>query len=118
MTFIESITTCFKKSFSIKGRACRSEFWWFQLLYSASYLIIIVTADTFESLSFFFIGILIITIIPLLTATIRRLHDVDKSGFFIFWSIVPIIGSFIVLFALMPEGTKGKNQFGKNPLKK
>ena len=118
MTLIESITACFKKTFSIKGRACRSEFWWFQLLYTASYIIIIMTGDTFESLSFFFLGILIITIIPLLTATIRRLHDVDKSGFFLFWSIVPIIGSFIVLFVLIPEGTKGKNRFGKNPLSK
>jgi len=124
MTFIESITTCFKKSFTIKGRACRSEYWWFQLLWSVCYFLLLLLSPAAEgsaiidAVFWMIVGVMIISIIPLFTAAIRRLHDVDKSGAFLFFSIIPFIGSIIVLVALIPEGTKGKNYYGKNPLRK
>ena len=55
---------------------------------------------------------------PYIAVTARRLHDIDKSGFFILIALIPFIGSLILLFILITEGTKGKNRFGKNPLKK
>ena len=47
----------------------------------------------------------------------RRLHDTNRSGFFSLISFIPIIGSLVLLFFLIPEGTKGKNRFGPDPLK-
>ena len=41
MSFTESLYTCFKKTFVYQGRASRSEYWWFQLLFSICYLILI-----------------------------------------------------------------------------
>ena len=113
MTFVESITICFKKYFVIQGRASKSEFWWFQLLWTSS--MFIITFVNSDPVSFFFIGIIVISVIPLFTVGVRRLHDTGKSGFYYLWSLVPFVGSLIVLAFMLGDGTKGKNLYGKNP---
>ena len=117
MTFGESVSTCFKKYFVIKGRASKSEFWWLQLLWFASILIMTIFEGS-EPVLYFFVGIIIIIFIPLFTAGIRRLHDTGKSGFYVLWSLIPFIGGLIVLAFMLGEATKGRNQYGDNPLKK
>ena len=117
MTFTESISTCFRKYFVIQGRASKSEFWWFQLLWTASFFIMFIFEGS-EPVTYFFVGIIIIIFIPLFTVGVRRLHDTGKSGFYYFWSLVPFIGSLIVLAFMLGDGTKGRNQYGDNPLKK
>ena len=115
MTFGESISTCFSKYFVFQGRASRSEYWWFQLLLTPSYLI----STLFENeISYIFLGITLITLIPAISAGVRRLHDTNRSGFFLLISFIPFVGSLILLFFLIPEGTKGKNQYGPDPLKR
>ena len=122
MNFSESIKVCFKKIFTIKGRASRSEYWWFHLMWVICYVILLLTADQASQFAYALywmtVGVLVISIIPLFTASIRRLHDCNKSGAYLFFSFIPFIGSLIVIFMLIPEGTKGKNRFGKNPLSK
>ena len=115
MTFGESVTTCLKKYFVFEGRASRSEYWWFQLIVTPSYFI-----STFieNEVSYIFLGITLFTLIPAISAGVRRLHDTNRSGFFLLISFIPFIGGLILLFFLIPEGTKGKNRFGPNPLKK
>ena len=117
MTFGESISTCFKKYLVIQGRASKSEFWWFQLLWSASFFIMFIFEGS-EPVLYFFYGIIVIIFIPLFTVGVRRLHDTGKSGLYYFWSLVPFIGSLIVLAFMLGDGTKGRNQYGDNPLKK
>ena len=117
MTFGESISTCFKKYFVIQGRASKSEFWWLQLVWFACFLIPLIFEGS-QPVEYFFIGIVVIIFIPLFTVGIRRLHDTGKSGFYYFWSLVPFVGSLIVLAFMLGDGTKGRNQYGDNPLKK
>lgn len=115
MTFGESVSTCLKKYFVFKGRASRSEYWWFQLIVSPSYFI----STVFENdISYIFLGITLFTLIPAISAGVRRLHDTNRSGFFVLISFIPLIGGLILLFFLIPEGTKGKNRFGSDPLKR
>ena len=115
MTFGESVSTCLKKYFVFKGRASRSEYWWFQLIVSPSYFI----STVFENdISYIFLGITLFTLIPAISAGVRRLHDTNRSGFFLLISFIPFIGGLILLFFLIPEGTKGKNRFGSDPLKR
>ena len=115
MTFTESVSTCLKKYFVFEGRASRSEYWWFQLIVSPSYFISEVLDN---EISFFFLGITLFTLIPAISAGVRRLHDTNRSGFFILISFIPFIGGLVLLFLLIPEGTRGKNKFGPDPLKK
>ena len=115
MTFGESISVCLKKYFVFEGRASRSEYWWFQLIVSPSYFISEVLDN---EISFFFLGITLFTLIPAISAGVRRLHDTNKSGFFLLISFIPFIGGLVLLFLLIIAGTKGKNRFGPDPLKK
>ena len=115
MTFTESVSTCLKKYFVFEGRASRSEYWWFQLIVSPSYFISEVLDN---EISFFFLGITLFTLIPAISAGVRRLHDTNKSGFFLLISFIPFIGGLVLLFLLIPVGTKGKNRFGPDPLKR
>ena len=116
MTLGESISTCFKKYFVMEGRASKSEFWWFQLIWSSCFIISFI----FESatVSYFLFGIIIMIFIPLFTVGVRRLHDTGKSGVHYLWGLVPFIGSLIILALMLGDGAKGKNQYGKNPLTK
>ncbi len=115
MTFSESVSICLKKYFVFEGRASRSEYWWFQLIVSPSYFISEVLDN---EISFFFLGITLFTLIPAISAGVRRLHDTNKSGFFLLISFIPFIGGLVLLFLLIPVGTKGKNRFGPDPLKR
>ena len=113
MNFVESIQTCYKKFFDFNGRASKSEFWCFQL-----YAIIIY------SLMFVFQGDLVLVFsilaiantIPVYAAAVRRLHDIDKSGWMVLISVIPFIGLFIFVL-LIRDGSKGKNRFGPKPKK-
>ena len=106
MTFLDSIETCFKKSFELKGRASKSEFWWFTLFYFIG-LFLLVYINEIAALIF------IIIIIPAsICVTVRRLHDQDKSGFFYFIGIIPYVGGLILLFICAMDGSRGKNKYG------
>ena len=115
MNFSDSLITCLKKYFVFKGRASRSEYWWFQLIVTPSYFI----STLFDNdISYLFLGITLFTLIPAISAGVRRLHDTNRSGFFLLISFIPFIGGLVLLFFLIPEGTKGKNKFGPDPLKR
>ena len=115
MTFGDSVSTCLKKYFVFEGRASRSEYWWFQLVVSPSYFISTILDN---EIGYFFLGITLFTLIPAISAGVRRLHDTNRSGFFLLLSFIPFIGGLVLLFFLVPEGTKGKNRFGSDPLKR
>ena len=113
MNFIESIKTCYKKFFDFSGRASKSEFWWFQLY------VIIIYGMTFVfqgDLVLVFSILAIANTIPVYAADVRRLHDIDKSGWMVLISAIPFIGLFIFVL-LISDGTKGKNRFGLKPKK-
>ena len=99
MSFADSIKTCFSKYFDGKGRASRSEYWWFWLLYFIVDVVLQYTGSTVLS------WLILAMVIPVLTAGIRRMHDVDKSGWFL---LIPIYN----LVLLATDGTPGPNRFG------
>ena len=113
MNFIESIQTCYKKFFDFSGRASKSEYWWFQL-YNA---IIYVLSFVFQGDLVLLLSILIIVnLIPVYAVGVRRIHDSDKSGWFVLISLIPLIGLYIFVL-LLQDGSKGKNRFGTKPKK-
>ena len=116
MTFGESVSTCLKKYFVIQGRASLSEFWWFQLIWVVCYLAAILSP--IKEIQFISFGVIILILIPLLTVGIRRLHDTNRSGANYLWSLIPFVGSLIVLVMMLGDGTKGRNLYGDNPSKK
>ncbi|MBU93088.1 MAG: DUF805 domain-containing protein [Chloroflexi bacterium] len=110
-----AIKICFQKFFIFTNRASRSEYWWFILFYT-----IFATIPTFipnENVVVFGYIMSLLLFIPGIAVTVRRLHDINKSGWFILISLIPILGSIIVLVMIIERGTLGKNRFGEYPLK-
>lgn len=103
MTFVESISTCLKKYVTFKGRASRSEFWWFYLF---NFLCGIVAGLLDKA-----IGISVISTVvslglflPGLAVAVRRCHDSDHSGW---WVICPIFNIILMFFG----SSEGANRF-------
>ncbi|CAM3571821.1 DUF805 domain-containing protein [Flavobacterium gelidilacus] len=103
---------------NFSGRARRSEYWYFVLfnfLFAiAAYLIDVNLGLNFEKGSGgpFYLIYILATFIPGLAVAIRRLHDVDKSGWFLLIVFVPFIGGIWLLVLFFSEGTIGKNNYG------
>ncbi len=106
MDFKTSIETCFTKYTDFSGRATRSEFWWFQLLYFIVYIIAFCIKPVLAFI------VILGFFLPLLAVAIRRLHDTNRSGWWIFITLIPLIGAIIYIYFLVLEGTKGPNQYG------
>ena len=104
MTFGESINICFKKYATFEGRASRSEYWWFFLftfLGSAAAGIIGQALSGLFSLA---------VLLPSLAVGARRLHDTDRSGWFLLLWFIPFIG-WIVLVIFAVQDSKEPNRF-------
>ena len=115
INLFNAIKICFQKIFIFTNRASRSEYWWFILFYT-----IFATIPTFvpnENVVVFGYIMSLLLFIPGVAVTVRRLHDINKSGWFILISLIPILGSIIVLVMTIEKGTLGKNRFGEYPLK-
>lgn len=104
MTFGESIRTCFSKYATFDGRATRSEYWWFFLF---TFLVSAALSIFSEVLpGVFSLGVLL----PSLAVGVRRLHDIDKSGWFLLLWFIPVIGWIVLIVWAIQEG-KEPNRF-------
>ena len=97
MTFVEAIKVCFNKYADFYGRATRSEYWWFFL---ALVLGSIVTSIVSNALCSLF-GIA--TLLPILAAGSRRLHDTNRSGWWQLLSLVPFGVIVVIVFLAQPS---------------
>lgn len=91
MTFNESVQTCFQKYAEFRGRASRSEFWWWALF---NLIATVCLGIIDERLS---IAFTVATLLPYLAVTSRRLHDTNRSGWAQLVGLIPLIGFIIML---------------------
>ena len=116
MNFTEAVKTCFKKYGTFSGRASRSEYWYFILLVSGSILLFVLLGIFAGGPGFAqFIPLIIIlylgVLVPIIAVTARRLHDINKSGW---WQLIEltIIGILLIIIWSATEGEKKKNIYG------
>ncbi len=133
MGFFAAIKTCFQKYFEFSGRASRSEFWFFILFY-------IIVSSALAGADGDILHMIIL--IPLLAVTVRRFHDIGKSGWWILWFFLisfilgsvgaglsesSEIGGLLVMVSLLgvfiweivwltSVGDADENLYGANPL--
>lgn len=113
-----------KNYFNFDGRARRKEYWMFTLIHAIIIAILIFAAGANSSSSYrgpssleIILGLyLLATLLPSLAVTVRRLHDTDRSGWWILVYWLPFLGPiFLLVFTVLP-GTPGDNSFGSDPL--
>ena len=131
MNFTDAVKAYFLKWNDFRSRSSRSEYWWatlfvtlasFPVGFIIGYVIAILslTAGFSETTMEIVVGIVmlpiqIFIIIASTCLVIRRLHDVDKSGWW-YLIIFTIIGIIPLLIWYCSKGTNGDNRFGKDPL--
>lgn len=115
MDFMTAVKTCFSKYFTIQGRAQRSEYWWYAL-FTIIVAIIATLIDSMIGVPIFYLIFALGTLAPSICVAIRRIHDKDKSGWWLLIGLVPIIGALYLLYMFVTRGTEGDNRFGPDPL--
>ena len=111
-----------KKFVDFEGRARRKEFWVFVLVHVAISLILLTALFIFIATAVPRADVESITLlcylfaaIPVLAATCRRLHDIGKSGWWIFIQAIPLIGPIWHFVNMVSDSEPGDNQYGPNP---
>ncbi|HOY70390.1 MAG TPA: DUF805 domain-containing protein [Methylotenera sp.] len=117
MNFLTAIKTCFQKYADFSGRASRPEFWWFYLFFYLIYFVCILLAFMVSDVFFIvFFGFVFVIFLPWLAAGARRMHDVNKSAWWVLLTFVPFASLALMYFQVQP-GDVGDNQFGSPPSK-
>lgn len=153
LSFVQAIKNCFSKYACFKGRARRSEYWWFQILNwivscacsmvfnyklsaradlesqigealfdqekQAALLAQAEAVDSNFTTFMIIIGIVsLLLLLPAIGVAVRRLHDIGKSGWWLWLAIIPIVNfifAIVLLIWTIKDGTKETNQYGESP---
>jgi uncharacterized membrane protein YhaH (DUF805 family) len=104
------------KYVDFSGRAPRSEYWWWVLAlvgaaFAVSFVVAIFTGD--PDVADGLVGLLWLgTILPSLAVGARRLHDTDRSGWWLLIGLVPLVGGIVLLVLMATEGSRHPNRYG------
>lgn len=133
MGFGEAVKHVYSNYVNFRDRAPRSEYWWFALFNIIVSIIvglvemklglasgIMAMGDGSMSASFAGGPLSIIwalaNILPGIGVSVRRLHDTDRSGWWLLIGLIPLIGAIVLLVFMCSRGTAGPNRFGPDPL--
>jgi uncharacterized membrane protein YhaH (DUF805 family) len=118
------------KNYAIfSGRARRSEYWYFVLFniifafvalmldraFGTSFTIQTVNGPVNLLYGYIYLLYALLVLLPGFAVLVRRLHDVGKSGWFVFIILIPLVGSIWILILVCTDSIPGKNQYGFNP---
>ena len=134
MTFTQAVRSGFSNYVTFSGRARRSEFWfWFLFAIIVGVVAALLDSMLFPSMmdvqtemgdgvasvsaqggpisALVSLGLFL----PGLAVSVRRLHDVDRSGWWVLLAFIPLIGIIVLIVWWATEGTRGPNRFGTDP---
>lgn len=110
-----------KNYVGFSGRSRRKEYWMF-FLFNLIALIIAMVLDNILGLASATTGYgpiyglyALATLLPSIAVGIRRLHDTDRSGWWLLLCFIPLIGAIVLIVWMATDGTTGDNRFGSNP---
>ena len=124
MNFFDAVKICFVKYTNFSGRASRSEFWLFFLFTFVVSLMLgfldpLIVGESFIDYDELFPPLstifTIAIIIPSIAVNVRRLHDVNRSGWWLLIELT-VIGILLIFFWNCKKGDEGENRFGPKPI--
>jgi uncharacterized membrane protein YhaH (DUF805 family) len=115
VTFSEAVKSGFDHYVTFSGRASRPAYWWwflFAIIVAVGASIIDAAIGTFGVIS----GLAgLALLLPGLSVAIRRLHDTNRTGWWVLIGLIPIIGFIVLLIFYLQEGDAGENDYGPPP---
>ncbi len=120
MNFQQAVQSVFSNYFNFRGRASRSEFWWWRLFVPlgfavAAVLDLLANTDVLDGAPMRTLFCAAI-IIPDIAVVVRRLHDTDSTGWWLLLILIPFVGWVVLIVWWCLEGSKGENRFGTDPV--
>ena len=120
MEFVPAVKSCLTNYATFRGRACRSEYWYFALFLALVNIvarILDVTMVGFDAqVSPISAIVFVVLFLPSLAVAVRRLHDKNRTGWWYLLFFLPLIGVIVLLIWFCGKGTDGANRFGPDPL--
>ena len=112
---------CMKQYADFGGRARRTEFWMF-VLFNIIFSVIASLIDRaigfkIGDIQMGIIGLIysLAVLIPALAVSVRRLHDIGKTGWMVLINLIPLIGLIWFIVLMVKDSQPGENQYGPNP---
>lgn len=115
MSFPDAVRTCLTTKYAAwQGRAGRAEYWWFTLFYLIAYLVVAIIG---AAIGFRWLVVLVVLalLLPGICVGIRRLHDTNRTGWWLLIDLIPIVGTIVLLVFFIQQGTPGPNNYGPPP---
>ncbi len=119
---MEMMIAPLKKYADFQGRARRAEYWMFVVFQILVYIAVAIVGmivsggDTNSTAASALMGLVSLgLLIPSIAVTVRRLHDTNRTGWWIFISLIPVIGGLWLLVLTVLDGTPATNRFGPDP---
>lgn len=119
MGFGDAIKSGFSGYVKFSGRSSRSEYWYWVLFILLVQLVLGVIESAVLPITSrgLLVGIFgLIVLLPNIAVSARRLHDIDKSGWWLLIGLIPILGAIVLIVFFCLKGTDGENRFGPDPL--
>lgn len=115
MDMKSAVTNVYTNYAGFSGRAGRSEYWYFAL-----FMLIVVIVLGIVDNAIFGMGLLgglfsLASLIPALAVGARRLHDINRTGWWLLLGLVPIIGALVLIYFFVQPSQPGNNEYGANP---
>ena len=115
MGFGEAISKCLNNYVTFSGRARRSEYWFF-VLFNLIASFVASALDMAMGTMILQVLVGLGLLLPGISVTVRRLHDKDKSGWWYWLILIPLIGWIVLLVWFVQQGSDGDNRFGPDPV--
>lgn len=115
MNFWQAVQSGFSNYVTFSGRAARSEYWYWVLFALIGGLVAgIIDATVGGSVTELIFNL--VTILPGIALAVRRMHDLDRSGWWLLLVFIPLVGAVILIVWFCSIGTRGHNRFGADRL--
>lgn len=114
MDFMSAVKHVFANYANFQGRARRSEYWWFYL-FAIICNVVASVVDASIGLPILSIVVLLGLLIPGIAVSVRRMHDIGRSGWWIFIVLIPLVGIILYIYWFVQRGTVGSNEWGADP---
>lgn len=103
-----------KKYADFNGRARRKEYWMFYL-FNLIFSFALGFLDGLLGTAFIGTIYALAVLIPTIAVTVRRLHDIDRTGWWVLVGLIPVIGWIVLIIFAATDGNEGTNEYGTSP---
>jgi uncharacterized membrane protein YhaH (DUF805 family) len=115
MGVVDSVRSVLSNYANFNGRAARAEFWWWSLVLFIVQGVLELALRGWSLAWLFELLLSLALLLPTVAVTVRRLHDTNRSGWWLLIALVPLIGGVVLIIFNVEDGTQGINQYGPWP---